>query len=153
MKPSSCLLPALSAALLAFLVNSLPAAEEEDAAEDPAPHPVEVKVDALVEKAVSTHDMIEAYNKGTALWDAELNRTYQALRKLLPAEASEKLKTAQQQWLVYRDAQNEMLDAQYKAFDGTMYLPMRAAARMRLIEERARYLGELLELQKEHSAQ
>ena len=50
------------------------------AAEETKKHPVEAKVDALMEKAVSTADMIQAYDKGIALWDAELNRVYQALR-------------------------------------------------------------------------
>lgn len=110
-------------------------------------------MDALVEKAVSTADLIQAYDKGIALWDAELNRVYQALRKALPASAAEKLKPAQQQWLLYRDAQCAMLDEQYNQYDGTLYLPMGVAARMCLTEDRARYLTLLVETHKEHGAQ
>lgn len=140
------LLVSLTAVLLVISVNGH--------AQDAAPkHPIEVKVDALVEKAVSTADMIQAYDKGISLWDAELNRVYQALRKTLPAPAGEKLKLAQQQWILYRDAQYAMLDEQYNQYDGTMYLPMRVAARMRVTEDRARYLKDLLETQQEHSGQ
>ena len=121
--------------------------------EEKSIHPIEGKVDALMEKAVSTADMIQAYDKGIALWDAELNLVYQALRKALPVPAGEKLKLAQQQWLLYRDAQYAMLDEQYNQYDGTMYLPMRVAARMTVIEDRARYLKALLETQREHSGQ
>ena len=46
-----------------------------------------------------------------------------------------------------------MLDEQYNQYDGTMYLPMRVAARMRVTEDRARYLKDLLEVQQEHSGQ
>lgn len=116
-------------------------------------HPVDAKVEALVEKAVSTADMIQAYDKGISLWDAELNRVYQALRKALPAPAGEKLKLAQQQWILYRDSSYALIDEQYNQYEGTMYLPMRVAARMRLTEDRARYLTLLLETQKEHGGQ
>jgi uncharacterized protein YecT (DUF1311 family) len=129
--------------------STLPAMAEAEGEK----HPVDIKVEALVEKAVSTADMIQAYDKGIALWDAELNRVYQALRKALPAPAGEKLKLAQQQWILYRDAQYAMLDEQYNQYDGTMYLPMRVAARMRVTEDRARYLKDLLETQQEHSGQ
>ena len=133
----------------ALLLLTAPCSYARETAE--TKHPVDAKVDALVEKAVSTADLIQAYDKGIALWDAELNRVYQALRKALPASAGEKLKPAQQQWLLYRDAQCAMLDEQYNQYDGTLYLPMGVAARMRVTEDRARYLTQLLEIQQEHS--
>lgn len=136
--------------LTAFAVLSATPGRAENKTEK---HPIEAKVDAMMEKAVSTADMIQAYDKGMKLWDAELNRVYQALRKALPAPAGEKLKLAQQQWILYRDAQYAMIDEQYSAYDGTMYLPMRVAALMRVTEDRARYLNDLLETQKEHSGQ
>lgn len=142
--------------LLPILVLSgilLPAIRSARSGEPPAPHPVEVKVGALVDAARSTADFMAAYGKGSELWDAELNRIYQALRKALPAPASEKLKLAQQQWLLYRDASYALLDEQYNQYEGTLYLPMRVAARMRVTEDRARYLTLLLETQKEHGAQ
>jgi len=135
------------AAFSVLIMASVPA-EKSDAR-----HPIDARVEALMEKAVSTADTIQAYDKGIALWDAELNRVYQALRKALPAPVGDKLKLAQQQWLLYRDAQYAMLDEQYNQYDGTMYLPMRVAARMRVTEDRARYLTLLLETQQEHGAQ
>ena len=139
----------LSALPVILLSSTLPAVAEAEGEK----HPIDAKIGSLMEKAVSTADMIQAYDKGIALWDAELNRVYQALRKGLPAPASEKLKSAQQQWILYRDAQYAMLDAQYDAYDGTMYLPMRVAARMRVTADRARYLKLLLETHQEHGRQ
>lgn len=136
-------------ATLVLLAAPSLSAEEKGA----AMHPVAVKVEALVDQAVSTADLIQAYDKGIGLWDAELNLLYQALRKVLPAPAGEKLKLAQQQWILYRDAQYAMLDEQYNQYEGTMYLPMRVAARMRVTEDRARYLKDLLETQREHRRQ
>ena len=116
-------------------------------------HPIHTKVEAMLENAVSTADMIGAYDKGIVLWDAELNRVYQALRKALPPPAGEKLKLAQQQWILYRDAQYAMIEEQYNQYEGTMYLPMRIAARMHLTEDRARYLTLLLQTQQEHGGE
>ncbi len=140
MKPALLLLLALT-----LLFSSTGFAEEVIGR-----HPIAIKIDAMVEKAKSTADMIQAYDQGIALWDAELNRVYQALRKALPAPAGEKLKAAQQEWILYRDASYAMLNEQYNQYEGTMYLPMRTAARMRLTEDRARYLTLLLETQQEH---
>ena len=128
------------------ILQAMPGRTEDAAGK----HPIDAKVSALVDKAVTTADMIQAFNKGTALWDAELNRVYQALRKALPAPAAEKLKLAQQQWLLYRDASYALIDEQYSQYDGTLYLPLRVAARMRVTEDRARYLKDLLETQQEH---
>jgi uncharacterized protein YecT (DUF1311 family) len=139
--------------LLFLAVCAAVSATPARAADETPKHPIEAKVAALLDKAVSTADMIGAFDKGHALWDAELNRVYQALRKTLPAPAAEKLKTAQQQWILYRDAQFAMLDEQYSQYEGTMYLPMRVAARMQVTEDRARYLMGLLATQQEHSGQ
>jgi uncharacterized protein YecT (DUF1311 family) len=61
-----------------------------------------------------------------------------------------KFKVAQERWLAWRTAENESLDALYDGFQGTMYSPMRAHARMDITAHRARELTALLAFYKEH---
>jgi len=119
-------------------------------AEDEEEHPIDAKVAALFDKAESTHDMIQAADKGAKLWDAELNRCYTALKKKLKPEAFSALQAAQRQWIAYRDAQYKALDEFYSQFDGTMYLPMRADAGMTVVRTRAMELYNMLQVFEEH---
>jgi uncharacterized protein YecT (DUF1311 family) len=134
------------AVILAALLLTTPAvfADEEKK------HPIDAKVEALMDNANSTADMIGAADKGTKLWDAELNRCYGELKKKLKPGSFAALQNAQRQWLAYRDAQFKALDEFYGQFDGTMYLPMRAHAGMIVIRTRAMELYDMLETFKEH---
>jgi uncharacterized protein YecT (DUF1311 family) len=134
--------------LLLALLATAPFVRAED---EEKKHPIDAKVAALFDKAVSTHDMIQAAGQGTKLWDAELNRCYGELKKKLKPEAFTALQAAQRQWIAYRDAQSKALDEFYSQFDGTMYLPMRADAGMTVIRTRAMELYDMLEMLKEHA--
>jgi uncharacterized protein YecT (DUF1311 family) len=123
------------------------------AADEEKKHPIDVKIAAAEEKAESTAEMRKTYADGLRLWDAELNRVYAELKKKLKPKTFATLQNAQRQWIAYRDEQIKFLNALYAEFDGTMYIPMRAAAEMEITRSRAKELGQQLEIYNEHSGE
>jgi uncharacterized protein YecT (DUF1311 family) len=112
-----------------------------NAVDDQRKHPLDAKVDAMVEKANSTADNVRVYSQAYKLWDAELNRCYGELKKRLKPQAFAALQSAQRQWLAYRDEQLKYIVEFYGKFDGTMYIPKSAEASMQVIRQRALELG------------
>jgi uncharacterized protein YecT (DUF1311 family) len=115
----------------------------------PTKHPIDVKVEAAEEKALSTAEQTEAQANGLKLWDAEMNRVYAKLKKRLKPSAFDALQAAQRDWLKYRDNQKKFLDEMYQQFQGTMYIPMHAAAVKEITRARALELTHLLEVYEE----
>ena len=101
------------------------------------PSPIDRKLEDCIDRDPSTAGMVECTEAAFAAWDKELNAAYQALAKLLGPEQKGALKTAQRQWLAWRDAEFAMLDAIYATREGTMYLPMAAGDRMEIVKARA----------------
>src|SRR4051794_23220457 len=87
-----------------------------NAADDERKHPLDAKVDAMVEKANSTADNVRVYSQAYKLWDAELNRCYGELKKRLKPQAFAALQSAQRQWLAYRDEQLKYIIEFYGKF-------------------------------------
>lgn len=133
--------------LILVFCSFAPAAQPEKGSLQAA---LDKKVEALMNKAKSTADQIQAAATGSKLWDEELNRVYQSLLKALPPAGQAALKTAQKSWLAFRDQQFAFIDQTYRQFDGAMYLPMHAHARMSVVRERALDLARFLALQQEH---
>lgn len=115
----------------------------------PKKHPIDVKIAAAEEKAMNTHEQTAAQMDGIKLWDAEMNRVYAELKKRLKPATFAALQTAQREWLKYRDSQIKFLDELYKEFQGTMYIPMHAAAVKEITRARALELTHLLEVHSE----
>lgn len=117
--------------------------------QDEKKHPLDAKVNAILDKASSTADMVRANDEGARLWDAEMNRCFSELKKKLAPAAFAELQAAQRQWLVYRDAQYRFYREFYGRRDGTMYIPMSSAAALRVVRTRALELHHTLEVLKE----
>ena len=138
----------MSARLLATLVSSVLAIAA--VAQEPAKkHPIDVKIDKAQDEALSTHQQREVQELALKLWDAEMNRVFTKLRKALKPDAAAALQAAQREWLKYRDSQVKFLDEMYAAFEGTMFIPMHAAAVAAVTRERALALTHLLGAQEE----
>jgi uncharacterized protein YecT (DUF1311 family) len=119
--------------------------------QDERKHPIDRKIAAAEEKAGSTAEMRQTYVDGLQMWDAELNRIYAELKQKLKPKNFAGLQNAQRQWIAYRDAQVKFLNELYSEFNGTMYIPMRAAAEMEITRSRAVELGHQLEIRNEHA--
>ena len=134
------------AAAAAIALPQYSSAADEGAEEK---HPIDLKIGKLADDANSTAESTDAYEQGLKLWDKELNRVYQELKKTLPEKSFAVLKDSQVQWLAYRDAQIAFINSCYDQYDGTMYIPMRASAIMEVTRSRALELKHRLDVHKE----
>ena len=95
--------------------------------------------------------MVQCTDQAYAAWDKELNKNYGLLMQNLKPQQKEALKAAQLEWIKQRDLEFKFIDSVYDALQGTMYIPMRIAARMEVVKHRALELHEYLDLVKEFS--
>ena len=112
-------------------------------------HSIDLKTEACLEKNDSTAGMKQCTHQAEQWWDAELNRVYKALLSKLNHQAKKQLKTAQQQWLKYRNAEFEAIgaiyDAVYKAAGGgTMWSLMLIDSRVEIVKQRVLILTSYL---------
>lgn len=56
------------------------------------------------------------------------------------------LRSAQLEWIKYRDLDFKLIDSIYDGMQGTMYIPMRVEARLEVIKKRALELKGYLDL-------
>ena len=68
------------------------------------PLPAEPTTEENCEDRKSTADIVECLAIQTAVWERRLNAAYQKLIDDLPAGRRERLRSAQQLWLQFRDA-------------------------------------------------
>lgn len=99
-------------------------------------HPIDKYIETCMEKDMSTAGMVECINEGYRKYDDELNRLYKILIKNLDEESAKELKSAQLEWIAFRDKEFKFIDAIYSKLEGTMYIPMRAGDRMEIVKKR-----------------
>jgi uncharacterized protein YecT (DUF1311 family) len=85
----------------------------------------------------STAGQVECTNQAAERWDEEMNQDYQVFAHRLTPKGQTLLQNAQRSWLRYRDADQALIDAVYETTKGTMYAPMQAYSRLRLVRERS----------------
>ncbi|VWX55129.1 lysozyme inhibitor LprI family protein [Novosphingobium sp. 9U] len=79
-------------------------------------------------------------------YDRRMNRAYTQLMRKLPPAAAARLRAAQRAWIAFRDADEAARSALYETRQGTMYVPMQAAASARIVCDRALELEGLLQV-------
>ena len=85
----------------------------------------------------TTTGMIECEVRAKNAWDVELNKYYKLLTQTLSAGEKEKLKTAQKNWLVFRDAEEAFSSAMYGNMQGTMWSVTKISVDENLVKQRA----------------
>lgn len=112
------------------------------------PHPVEAGLNACLDRpeGTTTHGMLQCMDAARAGWDLELNRTYAELRSRLEPAAQARLRTAQRQWLAFRDAEIAALEDIQTQAGGTMYQVMVAERVAALTRDRYVQLEASLEI-------
>ena len=105
--------------------------------------PIDLEMEAAIEKDSSTAGMVQAASMANKQWDAEMNSCYQKLKKTMKPDEWEALVTAQRAWLAYRDAQIKSLVAIYDHMEGTMWIPVSASSVMEITKHRALFLKDL----------
>ncbi len=98
---------------------------------------IEKRCEQCMDKDGSTAGMTDCNEKEYSEWDAELNKNYNALMKILDNKQKAALKTSQLEWLKFRDLEFATSLAIYEKMDGTMYIPMSVASRTRVVRDRA----------------
>ncbi|HEV2763050.1 MAG TPA: lysozyme inhibitor LprI family protein, partial [Pyrinomonadaceae bacterium] len=113
-------------------------------------HPIDKTLRACEEQDPSTAGQVRCITAAQGMWDKELNRVYNELARRLAAPARQRLRAAQLAWISHRDAEFKLIDEVYANLEGTMYVPMQAHARMRVVKARALELAGYLSLLEEH---
>ena len=113
-------------------------------------HSIDRSLNACLEKNMSTQGMNQCLGQAYDAWDKELNRVYNELARKLQPDARAALKTAQLDWLKFRDEEFKLIASIYQSFEGTMYIPMQSNSRVQVVKSRTLALTSYLELIKEH---
>lgn len=143
---NSIIRSSLSAALIGFFLTCSP---QVFADEQSITKAIEKRCQQCMDKDGSTSGMTDCNEKEYAEWDAELNKNYNALMKILDNKQKAALKAAQIQWLKFRDLDFASSGAIYETMDGTMYIPMSVASRTRVVRDRANQLLAYYRLKRE----
>jgi uncharacterized protein YecT (DUF1311 family) len=70
-------------------------------------------------------------------YEQRMNTANRALMRRLPTDAANRLRTAQRSWLAFRSTDSDSRAALYATRQGTIYVPMQAAAATDTIRDRA----------------
>lgn len=89
------------------------------------------------EKGQTTAGMIGCTGMAIDAWDAAMNRSYQRAMTALDPKSRALLRTAQRQWIAFRDAEKAALSGPWSADQGTLAQVRIAAALLSLVRERA----------------
>lgn len=131
--------------LTSLLLSISPGIADEDSIRKA----IEKRCQQCIDKDGSTAGMVECCDKEYKEWDAELNKNYNALMKILSNQQKASLKTSQLAWLKFRDAEFACSAAIYEKMDGTMYIPMSVSSKTRIVRERALQLLAYYQLMRE----
>ena len=110
------------------------------------PHPIDVYLDSCMEKNPSTMGMTKCTDEAAKMWDEELNKYYKILMNVLDDESAKALKSAEVQWIAFKEKEFANIDLMYSKMDGTMYIPMHSYAKLDIIKARALQLKDYYEL-------
>jgi uncharacterized protein YecT (DUF1311 family) len=116
------------------------------AQEDKQTHPIDIAYSKCLDVAQSNVDARECSAKAYDMWDKELNKYYTILMKILNDNGKTALKTAQLQWIKYREAEFKLGNEIIGTKPGTMWLQVTASSAMNFVKRRALELKEYYEI-------
>jgi uncharacterized protein YecT (DUF1311 family) len=104
--------------------------------------PIDIQLKLCLDSSQNqtTFGMIACHERAEIAWDKELNKYYKLLMKVLSEGEKLKLKTAQRNWLAFRDSEAGFSYSMYTNMEGTMWKISEAARRMALVRQRAQEL-------------
>jgi uncharacterized protein YecT (DUF1311 family) len=111
-RPASARLLLLALAVVLSGAGAVPAADK---------HPIDAALEACLDQNQSTIGLRECLDAAYRSWDDELNAAYKALMATLPPEAKTALRTAQRQWIGFKDAERTYLRKVFENMDGTIW--------------------------------
>ena len=109
-------------------------------------HPIDKFEEECISENQTTAGMANCTYEARKKWDAEMNKYYKLLMSVLDKNRQDKLRESQRAWIKFRDAEFENIENMYPQ-DATMYINVRAAAKMSIVKERALQLKDYYEIQ------
>jgi uncharacterized protein YecT (DUF1311 family) len=85
----------------------------------------------------ATAGQVECEMKATRSYDRSMNAAYATVVTALPPKAAQQLRRSQRAWLAFRDSEGAAIGAIFETRQGTMYVPMQAAATTSATRDRA----------------
>lgn len=96
--------------------------------------------------AASTAGQTACEGAAQRRYDERMNAAYGGLMRRLPSAVAARLRSAQRAWLAFRTADEAARSALYETRQGTMYVPMQAAASANIVRDRAMQLEDALQV-------
>jgi uncharacterized protein YecT (DUF1311 family) len=102
-------------------------------------HSIDVQLKACLDSTQNqtTAGIMDCEGRARSAWDGELNKYYKLLMPILSSEEKEKLKTAQKNWLTYRDSEFLFARAIYYNLEGTMWRIAAVSRQSEMVKQRA----------------
>lgn len=107
------------------------------------PNPIDKTLDSCLNDASTTVAMVTCYSRASQAWDSEMNRQYNQLMNTLSGEPKNRLRSAQRQWLAYRDSWQAASAAFFTRTQGSMAQISVAAQNLSLVRNQALMLQSL----------
>lgn len=117
--------------LLILLLPGLASAQETQR------HPIDVALDACMEKDPATAGMLRCTDVAYKKWDQEMNKNYRTVMNMLKPAGKRFMRSAQLSWIAYRDNEFKLIDSIFDDVKGTMYIPLRLDTKMQIVKQRA----------------
>jgi uncharacterized protein YecT (DUF1311 family) len=100
-------------------------------------HPIDSALSSCLDIHETTLGMVECFATAQEQWDAELNRAYNELMKLLDTSSKENLRRSQREWIQFRDQEMEFMNNWYGRMDGTLWKIVAAERKAEFVKRRA----------------
>ncbi|MBN1632667.1 MAG: DUF1311 domain-containing protein [Ignavibacteria bacterium] len=109
-------------------------------------HPIDAYLDSCIDRNPSTFSMVNCIESAIQRWDDELNRFYKLLTGVLDEESAKILKSAEIEWIKYKEKEMANIEMIYSRLEGTMYIPMKYYAKLEVIRTRALQIADYYRL-------
>jgi len=97
---------------------------------------IDSTLDKCKQEAISTIDSHHCYVAATYEWDSELQKQYNLLMEDQPENVRIALRNSQRQWIKYRDAYNQGIEAFYQKKEGTIWSLIAAESKMNIVRDK-----------------
>lgn len=110
-------------------------------------HPLDIQFDVMMQNALSTQEIVEAYDAFIPKWEIEVARCYRLLKALpeLSKKDRQQVMSAEKAWKQFYASQVEALAAVYYSRDGTLWRVEAASVHLRLVRNQALQLFAMLD--------
>ncbi len=99
--------------------------------------PIDTALETCLEQNQTTAGMAQCLDQAFTAWDGELNAAYKAVMAGLPPEAKTALRTAQRDWVAFKDAQIASFRSMLAPQDGTIWPLVASRYAIDLVRKRA----------------